>query len=108
MKNILHSLAFLLFISATTAQAASTFCGPAKVAELQPSSLGDIRIKLTDSSNPWHLIGVEGDIGVSTMYSTALAALASGKNVLLKFPGSYDCSISELTTPISVIRIYGQ
>ena len=83
--------------------ASAVDCPASKVVNIQvhPHS---ILFKLQNQN--WHRLGIPGEQGVAEMYSALLAAQMSGKRVVVRYPGEYDCAAYETETDPQMIRIY--
>lgn len=78
-------------------------CPEAKVQYVQPDT---DRVYIQLEGQKWQSLGMYESAGTSEKMAVALAAFASGKKVLLRFPDGHDpdCSASA-TTPVLMIRI---
>ena len=98
-KILCLSLSLLAFNAFATEDCKST------VEHIQINDDGRILIFL--SGQNWHLLSDStSDLSSKEKLSMALAAQASSREIMLRYPVGYDCNAWETNTPPTIVRTY--
>lgn len=76
-------------------------CPAAKVVHVQVEN--DAVYVYLEGQN-WHLIGALEHVATKFKMATVLAAQASGRRLMLRYPNGYNCTASEMDTPTLAVR----